>query len=74
MPYNLPMIKVKFWGVFMVNTGFLYQVISDEGFVAAKSLAKVLHITQNDLADMAGLPRVRYLKVHAAKVGPHKRV
>jgi transcriptional regulator with XRE-family HTH domain len=42
---------------FMVNTGFLHQVISDEGFIAANNLAKVLHITQNDLAEVTGLSR-----------------
>jgi len=41
----------------MTNTQFLYQVISDEGFIAANSLAKVLHITQNDLAEVTGLSR-----------------
>ncbi|MCX7091826.1 MAG: hypothetical protein NTY50_00015 [Methylobacter sp.] len=41
----------------MDNTGFLHQVITDEGFVAANALAKVLHITQNDLADVTGLSR-----------------
>jgi hypothetical protein len=42
---------------FMVTTGFLHQVISDEGFIAANTLAKVLHITQSDLAEVTGLPR-----------------
>ena len=41
----------------MANTGFLHEVISEEGFVAANALAKVLHITQNDLADVTGLSR-----------------
>lgn len=41
----------------MTNTVFLHQVISDEGFVAANALAKVLHITQHDLADVTGLSR-----------------
>ena len=41
----------------MANSAFLHQVISDEGFVAANTLAKVLHITQNDLADVTGLSR-----------------
>lgn len=41
----------------MANTGFLHQVISDEGFIAANTLAKVLHITQNDLAEVTGLSR-----------------
>ena len=41
----------------MNNTGFLHQVITDEGFVAANALAQVLHITQNDLADVTGLSR-----------------
>jgi transcriptional regulator with XRE-family HTH domain len=39
----------------MASNGFLHQVISDEGFIAAKTLAKVLHITQNDLAEVIGL-------------------
>jgi hypothetical protein len=42
---------------FMANTCCLYQVVSDEGFIAANTLAKILHITQNDLADVTGLPR-----------------
>jgi transcriptional regulator with XRE-family HTH domain len=41
----------------MADTGFLHQVITDEGFVTANALAKVLHITQNDLADVTGLSR-----------------
>ena len=41
----------------MASPGFLHEVISDEGFVAANTLAKVLHITQNDLADVTGLSR-----------------
>jgi transcriptional regulator with XRE-family HTH domain len=41
----------------MATTGFLHQVISDEGFIAANTLAKVLHITQNDLAEVTGLSR-----------------
>ncbi len=41
----------------MATSNFLYQVISDEGFIAAATLAKVLHITQNDLADVTGLSR-----------------
>lgn len=44
-------------GVFMSSNGFLRQVISEEGYVAANSLAKVLHITQYDLADVTGLSR-----------------
>ncbi|WP_347985758.1 antitoxin Xre/MbcA/ParS toxin-binding domain-containing protein [Methylomonas sp. AM2-LC] len=41
----------------MTDTGFLHQVITDEGFVTANVLAKILHITQNDLADVTGLSR-----------------
>jgi len=41
----------------MADTGFLHQVITDDGFVTANALAKVLHITQNDLADVTGLSR-----------------
>lgn len=41
----------------MATTGFLHQVISDEGFIAANTLAKILHITQNDLAEVTGLSR-----------------
>ena len=41
----------------MAANAFLQQVISDEGFVAANNLAKALHITQNDLADITGLSR-----------------
>ncbi len=41
----------------MANTGFLHQVISDKGYIATNALAKVLHITQNDLAEVTGLSR-----------------
>jgi hypothetical protein len=41
----------------MTDTGFLHQVITAEGFVTANGLAKILHITQNDLADVTGLSR-----------------
>ncbi len=41
----------------MADTGFLHQVITDDGFDTANALAKVLHITQNDLADVTGLSR-----------------
>jgi transcriptional regulator with XRE-family HTH domain len=41
----------------MTDTGFLHQVITDEGFITANVLAKILHITQNDLADVIGLSR-----------------
>jgi hypothetical protein len=44
-------------GAFMATTGFLHQVISDEGFIAANTLARVLHITQSDLAEVTGLSR-----------------
>lgn len=39
----------------MAGIDFLQQVISDEGLVMAGSLAKVLHITQTDLAEVTGL-------------------
>ena len=39
----------------MSNIDFLQQVITAEGFVAASVLAKVLHITQTDLAEVTGL-------------------
>ncbi|WP_246535042.1 hypothetical protein [Methylomonas paludis] len=32
-------------------------MISDEGYIATNALAKVLHITQNDLAEVTGLSR-----------------
>jgi hypothetical protein len=51
----------------MDNTGFLHQVITDEGFVAANALAKVLHITQNDLADVTGLSRDSVFKSSRCK-------
>ncbi|WP_262967253.1 helix-turn-helix domain-containing protein [Methylobacter psychrophilus] len=35
----------------------MHQVISEEGFIAANTLAKVLHITQSDLAEVTGLSR-----------------
>ncbi|WP_446812227.1 antitoxin Xre/MbcA/ParS toxin-binding domain-containing protein (plasmid) [Methylomonas sp. 2BW1-5-20] len=41
----------------MITTSFLHQVISDDGFIVATTLAKVLHITQNDLAEVTGLSR-----------------
>ena len=41
----------------MANVDFLHEVINDEGYVAANSLAKVLHITQHDLAEVTGLSR-----------------
>lgn len=41
----------------MATNDFLHQVISDEGFIAANTLAKVLHITQSDLAEVTGLSR-----------------
>jgi hypothetical protein len=41
----------------MSQLNFLQTVISDDGFVAANALAKALHITQNDLADVTGLSR-----------------
>jgi transcriptional regulator with XRE-family HTH domain len=54
----------------MVNTGFIQQVITEEGFVAANTLAKVLHITQNDLADVTGLPRDSVSKSSRSKNRP----
>ncbi|MSS75551.1 MAG: DUF2384 domain-containing protein [Methyloglobulus sp.] len=39
----------------MGNVEFLHSVINSEGYVAANALAKVLHITQHDLADVTGL-------------------
>jgi transcriptional regulator with XRE-family HTH domain len=41
----------------MAKADFLHEVINDEGYVAANSLAKVLHITQHDLAEVTGLSR-----------------
>lgn len=39
----------------MASLDFIQQVITDDGMVAAAVLAKVLHITQTDLADATGL-------------------
>ena len=39
----------------MSNVDFLQQVITADGFVAASVLAKALHITQTDLAEVTGL-------------------
>jgi len=39
----------------MSNVDFLQQVITADGFVAASVLAKILHITQTDLAEVTGL-------------------
>lgn len=39
----------------MASIDFLQQVISEEGLIMATTLAKVLHITQSDLADVTGL-------------------
>lgn len=41
----------------MATGAFLQQVISDEGFIAANSLAKALRISQQDLAEATGLSR-----------------
>ena len=41
----------------MPTTNFLNQVISEEGFIVANTLAKALHITQRDLAEVTGLSR-----------------
>ena len=56
----------------MANTGFLHQVITDEGFVAANTLAKVLHITQKDLADATGLSRDSVSKSSRCKNRPRR--
>lgn len=39
----------------MATVDFIQQVINEDGLVAAATLAKVLHITQTDLADATGL-------------------
>jgi len=39
----------------MAHVDFLQQVITEDGLVAASTLAKVLHITQTDLAEVTGL-------------------
>ncbi|MDD2658809.1 MAG: DUF2384 domain-containing protein [Methylococcales bacterium] len=39
----------------MSNVDFLQQVINADGLVAASVLAKLLHITQTDLAEVTGL-------------------
>ena len=39
----------------MSNVDFLKQGITVDGFVTASVLAKVLHITQTDLAEVTGL-------------------
>ncbi|MGJ0485008.1 MAG: antitoxin Xre/MbcA/ParS toxin-binding domain-containing protein [Methylomicrobium sp.] len=39
----------------MAPVDFLHQVITEDGIVAASTLAKVLHITQTDLAEATGL-------------------
>jgi hypothetical protein len=54
----------------MARSGFLHQVITDDGFVAANALAKVLHITQNDLADVTGLSRDSVSKSSRCKNRP----
>jgi hypothetical protein len=41
----------------MGSIAFLQTVINDEGLVVAGALAKVLHITQHDLAEVTGLSR-----------------
>jgi acetyl/propionyl-CoA carboxylase alpha subunit len=56
MPYNNTLIAYKIRGI-MSNVEFLHSVINSEGYVAANALAKVLHITQHDLADATGLSR-----------------
>jgi transcriptional regulator with XRE-family HTH domain len=42
-------------------------VISEDGFVIANALAKVLHITQGDLADVTGLSRDSVSKIARSK-------
>jgi transcriptional regulator with XRE-family HTH domain len=54
----------------MSNSTFLHQVISDEGFIAANALAKVLHITQNDLAEVTGLSHDSVSKPSRCKSRP----
>jgi transcriptional regulator with XRE-family HTH domain len=39
----------------MSNIEFLHSVINDKGYIAANALAKILHITQHDLAEVTGL-------------------
>lgn len=41
----------------MTSPAFLHSVIMDDGLVAASELAKALHITQADLAEVTGLSR-----------------
>ncbi len=41
----------------MAEFDFLNQVITDDGMVAANALARRLHITQTDLAEVTGLSR-----------------
>ena len=36
---------------------FIREVVTDDGYVAPKELARVLHITQRELANIAGLRR-----------------
>ncbi len=41
----------------MSTTDFIQEVITDDGYVAPKELARILHITQRELANIAGLRR-----------------
>jgi transcriptional regulator with XRE-family HTH domain len=41
----------------MRSANLIQSVITQDGYIAANSLAKVLHITQHDLAEVTGLSR-----------------
>ena len=41
----------------MSTPDFIREVVTDDGYVAPKELARVLHITQRELANIAGLRR-----------------
>lgn len=51
----------------MGSIQFLQAVINDDGLVAATALAKVLHITQHDLAEVTGLSRDSVSKTSRVK-------
>ena len=51
----------------MSNIEFLRSVINDEGLVAPSALAKALHITQSDLAEVTGLSRDSVSKSNRSK-------
>jgi len=57
----------------MSNVDFIQQVITADGFVAASVLAKVLHITQTDLAEVTGLSIDSVSKAQDLKVEQHKQ-